>query len=43
MLPEKWVTETEKFDGSEILYHNNFSDKASGINGFVEVWKIQKI
>ncbi|KHD37285.1 hypothetical protein NL50_08150 [Clostridium acetobutylicum] len=42
MLPEKWVTETEKFDGSEILYHNNFSDKASGINGFVEVWKIQK-
>ncbi|URZ01966.1 hypothetical protein [Clostridium felsineum] len=42
MLPEKWETETEKFSGGEILYHNNFTDKASGINGFVEVWNIKQ-
>ncbi|WP_234123425.1 PsbP-related protein [Clostridium hydrogenum] len=37
MLPIKWTTNTEKFSGNEIIYHNNFNDNKS-IHGFVQVW-----
>lgn len=37
-LPSDWKTNYEKFDVSEILYHNNFTSKDGKISGIVELW-----
>lgn len=42
MIPEKWITNIQKFGGGEIIYHNDFTDKVEGINGFVEVWNVKQ-
>lgn len=40
-LPLKWKTEEQKFNNSEIVYHNNFKTSDSSIHGYVEVWNIK--
>ena len=39
-LPSDWKTTPEKFEGGEILYHNNFISQDKKINGYVEVWNL---
>lgn len=37
-LPENWTTQEQKFEGGEIIYHNNFKSEDSNIQGFTEIW-----
>lgn len=37
-LPANWSTEEQKFEGGEIIYHNNFKSDDANIQGFVEIW-----
>lgn len=37
-LPSNWQTKEQKFEGGEIIYHNDFKSDDSNIQGFVEVW-----
>lgn len=41
-LPEAWNTTEESFAGGEIVYHMYFTSKDKKINGFVQVWKLDK-
>ncbi|MEW8955534.1 hypothetical protein [Clostridium sp.] len=37
-LPEEWTSKENDYNVSEILYSNNFSDKALHLHGYVEIW-----
>lgn len=39
-LPEDWITEEKKFEGSEIIYHNEFQSKDLKVHGFMQIWDI---
>lgn len=41
-LPAEWGTKEQKFQGDEIIYHNDFNTKDFKIHGFVEVWNLNK-
>lgn len=41
-LPHNWNTEEKKFDGNQIVYHNNFKSEDLKTSGFVQVWSRQK-
>lgn len=41
-LPKGWSTKEEKFQGDEVLYHNNFISTDKEINGFVELWNLKE-
>jgi hypothetical protein len=37
-LPEEWKTSEQKFEGNEIIYHNDFTSEQDKLHGFVQVW-----
>lgn len=39
-LPSDWRTKEQKFEGNEILYHNDFISADSKILGYVQVWNL---
>lgn len=39
-LPSSWRTKEQKFQGGEILYHNDFISSDSKILGYVQVWNL---
>lgn len=39
-LPEQWIAEEKKFEGSEIVYHNEFESRDLKVHGFMQVWDI---
>lgn len=39
-LPSGWKTDEKKFEGGEILYHNDFTSEDKIIHGYVEVWDL---
>lgn len=41
-LPSKWIVKEQKFNGSEIIYHNDYKSEDNIIHGFVEVWKLNE-
>jgi hypothetical protein len=41
-LPADWTTMEEPFSGGEIIYNIFFASKDKNINGFVQVWDIDK-
>lgn len=41
-LPTEWTTEKQKFDGEEIVYHNDFTSKDATIHGYVQVWNLKE-
>lgn len=40
-LPTEWSTKLMKFNGDEIIYHNDFNSRDSKIHGFVQVWNLK--
>ncbi|MDP4092681.1 MAG: hypothetical protein Q8920_04900 [Bacillota bacterium] len=40
--PSIFEIDTKNFVGSDILYHVDFSNKAIGAHGFVQVWKLDE-
>lgn len=40
-LPTEWSSKLMKFNGDEIIYHNDFKSKDSKIHGFVQVWNLK--
>lgn len=41
-LPAEWTTKVQKFEGPEILYHNDFQSRDAKIHGFVQVWNLEE-
>jgi hypothetical protein len=41
-LPADWITMEEAFSGGEIIYNIFFMSKDKTVNGFVQVWDIEK-
>lgn len=41
-LPADWTTMEEAFSGGEIIYNNFFASPDKKVNGFVQVWDIDK-
>lgn len=41
-LPDTWITRSSTFSGGEILYHLYFISPDNKLNGFVQVWSLQK-
>ena len=41
-LPSGWSHEQKHFEGGEVLYHLDFISTDKKINGFSEIWKINK-
>lgn len=39
-LPAEWRTEEQKFEGNEILYHNDFISGDNKFIGFVQLWNL---
>lgn len=41
-LPSNWITKEQKFEGNEIIYHNDFQSPDFKVHGFVQVWNYDK-
>lgn len=41
-LPDAWNVTEESFSGGEIIYHMYFTSKDKKVNGFVQVWNLDK-
>jgi hypothetical protein len=41
-LPEKWRVQRQEFGKDEIIYHSDFTSEDRKINGYVQVWNLNK-
>lgn len=41
-LPEGWKSVEQKFEGGEIIYHNDFDSEDKSMHGYIQVWNLNR-